>query len=329
MDKTCCPLFFKTSNRTSINCHILVQNSTYFEPILGISVEIHINGGGVSNQFLPSHHSNEKHTNPVYVEPLESEHDIYSKLGKLVTETLTSWNHQDTGNIVILYLKSSTPENIIQVAQISRLFITHYVKYTSTAEEYAEKLQETYFITSDVDLLPLSAKYYHQNSYDWNLVNIMRSHSEDNEIDIALSSVGALARTWYQTIPEKKYGVEFYNDTGLRKMTAFERKAEIGKKGEKVLKGMPSKANIPNVDWCLDQTLISIWIEEYAKEFGWDSISPKKQEFYKLRVNREHNGDAGVWDDQVDLQVHSEPWKDSHFCQEAYMTRCQIQVSKL
>ena len=296
---------------------------------MGFSVEIHINGGGVSNQFLPSHHSNEKHTNPVYVEPLESEHDIYSKLGKLVTETLTSWNHQDTGNIVILYLKSSTPENIIQVAQISRLFITHYVKYTSTAEEYAEKLQETYFITSDVDLLPLSAKYYHQNSYDWNLVNIMRSHSEDKEIDIALSSVGALARTWYQTIPEKKYGVEFYNDTGLRKMIAFERKVEIGKKGEKVLKGMPSKANIPNVDWCLDQTLISIWIEEYAKEFGWDSISPKKQEFYKLRVNREHNGDAGVWDDQVDLQVHSEPWKDSHFCQETYMTRCQIQVSKL
>ena len=104
-----------------------------------------------------------------YFEPLESEtkseNGIYSKLGKVITETLTSWNHQDTGNIVILYLKSSTPENIIQVAQISRLFVTHFVKYTSTAEEYAEKLEETYFITSDVDLLPLSAKYYYQNSF--------------------------------------------------------------------------------------------------------------------------------------------------------------------
>ena len=214
----------------------------------------------------------------------ESASDTHSKLNKIIPETVTNWNHQDTGNIVVLYLKSSTSENVIQIAQISRLFVTHFVKYTSTAEEYAEKLQETYFITSDVDLVPLSAKYYYQNSYDWNLVNIIRSHDKipNKEIDIALSSVGALARTWYNTIPEKKYDVDFFNDTGLRKLIAIERKIEVEKKGENSLKGLPSKDNIPAVDWGLDQTLISIWIEEYAEKFGWATISPKKQGYIEV-----------------------------------------------
>jgi hypothetical protein len=111
-----------------------------------------------------------------YVESLTQ--NPHSKLSNIIPDILTSWNHQDTGNIVILYLKSSTSENIVQIAQIARLFVPHFVKYTSTAVEYAEKLQETYVITSDVDLVPLSAKFYYQNSYDWNLVNIIRSHSE-------------------------------------------------------------------------------------------------------------------------------------------------------
>jgi hypothetical protein len=141
------------------------------------------------------------------------------------------------------------------------------------------------------------------------------------KIDIALSSIGALARTWYKLIPENKYNVEFYNDTGLRKLIAIEREIEVEKKGPNSLKGLPSKDNIPSVDWGLDQTLISIWIEEYAEEFGWDTISPNKQNYAALRVDRQHIND-GTWDDNLDLQIYSEPWKDSHFCQESYTLIC-------
>ena len=40
-----------------------------------------------------------------------------------------------------------------------------------------------------------------------------------------------------------------------------------------------------------------------------------------LRVDRQHIN-SGKWDDTLDLQIYSEPWKDSHFCQESYTLRC-------
>ena len=129
------------------------------------------------------------------------------ELNKIIPDTVTKWNNGDTGNVVVLYLKSSFQEDIIKLSQVSRLFVSHFIKYSTTPEEYAEKLQNIYILTSDVDLLPLSTKYYYLNSYDWNLLNIIQNHDETKKINIALSCVGALTRTWYKTVPETRYRV--------------------------------------------------------------------------------------------------------------------------
>ena len=53
-------------------------------------------------------------------------------------------------------------------------------------------------------------------------MNIIDKHSVKNKLYVALSCIGALARTWLNNVPETKYGVEFYNDTGIRKMFEIE-----------------------------------------------------------------------------------------------------------
>ena len=246
------------------------------------------------------------------------------KINKIIPDTVTEWNNGDTGNVIVLYLKSSTQEDIIQLSQVSRLFVSHFIKYSTTPEEYAEKLQNVYILTSDVDLLPLSTKYFYLNSYDWNLVNVIQNHLATKKINIALSCVGALTRTWYKTVPETRYNVEFYNDTGIRSMLETERVIYI-EAHPKSLKKV--KSDIVKVDWLMDQSLISKWIEGYAEEYGWDTIHQAKQGSERKKVDRSKRVrrpllKTGQWDGVVDRQIHEGPWKDSHYCQGTYLFDC-------
>ena len=235
-----------------------------------------------------------------------------------ISGTIASWNKNDKGNNVVMYLNSKTSDDLIQLSQVSRLFMAHLLKYSMTKTEFY-MIQGLYLITTDVDLLPLSPKYFQEHSFDWNLVNTVFFNEEQDVLYIALSCIGSTVKIWYNQTPETKYNVEFYNSSGIQKMIKIETETRL-KEHPELDKQTAGKPGHKDIDWYMDQMLASDWIKEYANKYGWDKIKPKRYGVNDNRVDRIHHRN-GVWDQVVDLQSHS-PYKDLHTCKEPYKDDC-------
>ena len=82
-------------------------------------------------------------------------------------------------------------------------------------------------MTTDVDLYPLSSRKYLQETYDWNLVNVI-SYGKKN-LYVALSCIGARLEIWEKLTSEDDYGVDCFNSTGLFKMMEIEAEERLKK----------------------------------------------------------------------------------------------------
>ena len=124
----------------------------------------------------------------------EHEHQAVRKINDLILEWLVKQNTEIRKKTVILNLKvpESRKDDVVMLAQVARLFAAHLVKYSVHKSDY-ENVQNAYFMTTDVDLYPLSARLYHDFDHDWNLVNIIRyAHDgSDKSLYVALSCIGS------------------------------------------------------------------------------------------------------------------------------------------
>ena len=70
---------------------------------------------------------------------------------------------------------------------------------------------------------------------------------------------------------ESDYEVDFFNSTGLFKMMEIETKIRL-EKDPKLGRNTAGKPGHIDIDWYMDQLLVSDWLMKYCDEFGWDKI---------------------------------------------------------
>ena len=126
----------------------------------------------------------------------------------LLQVTLNHMKFQRENNkfpVVILFIE--TPHHYaVGVGQLSRIFLTNYLL------EHKEALADTYFITSDADLMPIRGYLYElHRSYDAIAVNPYHADILSPRLNVALSCIGARMSTWQKMInfsdcpKDKKY----------------------------------------------------------------------------------------------------------------------------
>lgn len=257
--------------------------------------------------------------------------DQVYKVDEFIQSTMASWNMKMPGKVVILRIRVSTdskfkrkpghpyPEQV-HTAQISRILVPKFLKY-SVKEEHHKKLSNVYLITSDADIMPLSAQILYENSVSWNLISPLTtrlfSNSSLNQVYFALSCVGASAGTWDSLVTESEFGVTHFNDTGIKVLIKSEIEFQKTRPGSK------------KSDWYIDQALVSRWIKRYANKFGWDSLSifySKKPDTF-MRVDRV-SLESGDWDRVLDHELRNR-YKDSHFCRKTFSGECWWKVHDL
>lgn len=138
-------------------------------------------------------------------------------------ENLASMNNDNRGITVILQMKVDSEVDgagpglgyTVKIAQIGRLFVNKFLRYTSSPTEF-EEIKRIYMITTDVDLLPLTAKSVHDYSHDWYIINHDIWEPEKGRIYFALSSIGAFINIWETFIVESDYPeISSFNGTGI------------------------------------------------------------------------------------------------------------------
>ena len=210
-----------------------------------------------------------------------------------------------------------TNPDVIFVSQMSRIFISKLITYTIPENNKNDVLKDSYFITSDADLFPLSAKSYHERSFDWNLLAVAEIVEHMDKLYIALSCVGATFKTWNTLIQESNYtDVEYFNATGMMQVKKVEREFFIIKKARKI-------------DWYLDQKVLSKYILNYAKNYGWDKLSTRK--YRRPDVTRRVDRKAfekDYWDEKMD-EMYFHRFKDAHICRNTWENKCWFRVYQL
>lgn len=283
---------------------------------------------------------------------LELENKQLKKANNLIQDFIAKQNFRKNSKstenvnakVVILNMKSSQQDKIIMLAQVTRLFISQIVKYSVTENDF-KNLQNIYFMTTDVDLYPLSARKYYDEIHDWALVNII-NYGRQN-LYVALSCIGARIEIWEKLVSESDYEVEFFNSTGLFSM--MEKEAEIRlEKNPKLSHATAGKPGHTDIDWYMDQLLVSDWLIRYCDKFGWDKIQKNLKKcsiFKKFKLNKNFfsiffnfslssgrsNYNSGRvdkihirnhrWDQIVDLSALT-PYKDVHACTSPHENIC-------
>ena len=101
------------------------------------------------------------------------------KAHNLISETLANWNKLNKALVIVMHIYVENKDKVVQFSQCSRLFVPGLVAQ-SCSESDAKSLDNVYLLTTDVDLLPLSTKMYHNNAYDWNLINPLKVSTRPN-----------------------------------------------------------------------------------------------------------------------------------------------------
>ena len=118
------------------------------------------------------------------------------------------------------------------ISQVSRIFIGHLIKYSTSVHEF-NLLKRVYLVTTDVDLLPLSTKLYSDLSHDWNILNPLNIDKIHDKLYVALSCIGGTVGVWNSLINESEIApLAVYNSTGIVSVCEAEIKGILEKKPE-------------------------------------------------------------------------------------------------
>ena len=104
--------------------------------------------------------------------------------------------------MILLNIQNHDRSYTKSLSQVSRLFVSEFLKLAMSREEFEVAGTESYLITSDVDLYPLSTQLYHDVDHDWYLVNPSAYPGADGHVAkfvgsnkgyvyVALSCIGA------------------------------------------------------------------------------------------------------------------------------------------
>ena len=259
------------------------------------------------------------------ITPFVDVEPVIQKGNDLIQETLSQYNYirndkglkeyVKLGTVVSMALKVDIWWQEIQVSQVSRLLASKLLKY-STSKEQFEKLQDTYFITSDVDLFPLSTRIYSEQAYDINLINVYKVDPKKNDLYVALSCIGATLSVWEALVSEQDYDIQYLNGTGMIELAESE-KALMLEKNPKLSK----------TSWYMDQTLGSRWVANYGRRYGWDRINHWKENYVTGRMDR-NSMSEGKWHDAVD-ENRKHLYKDAHVCRKIWDNDCWWKIYHL
>ena len=237
---------------------------------------------------------------------------------KLIIDTVTENNTKNMGNVIFMNLQVPKNVSVVQISQVSRLFVSYFLKYSMTDSEFL-KIQSVNLITTDVDLLPLKASLYFRPAFDWNLVNLI-TWRKGKEIEVALSCIGATVKNWMKLVPKGEIGSTYFSANGIDKMIKSETEKELILHPN-LSKHLPRKAGTRRIDWYIDQILAATWLTAYANRHGWEKLTPKRQDsVLGERVDRLHIGKR-IWDSVVDYSIKV-PYKDVHTCQSPTASDC-------
>ena len=246
--------------------------------------------------------------------PYSDRHPEVEKGVEIVKDHCLKMNKNYKGSVVILDMKVEKQARVIQMAQIVRLFAAHLVKY-STSEREWNLLKNTYFMTTDVDILPLSTKIYHDSSHDWNILSPNGNNQEQNYLYMALACIGASADSWTRITEENKLLTKIdrvyqkFNSSGIIELADTKKR--------QILSRNPGKKT---VNWYMDQILAGVLIKDYLNKFGWSKETLHENFELHNRIDRKH-AEENKWALWVDKSMLS-PFKDTHICRQTYAPSC-------
>ena len=116
---------------------------------------------------------------------------------------------------LILNMQVEHEDKLVQTSQVVRIFIANIIKYSldqNSDSEFNHIKNSVHLITTDVDLLPLSTKIYHDLSHDINFVNQLGKNEKTNALYVALSCIGASVSIWHEITKEEKLKDRFGTD---------------------------------------------------------------------------------------------------------------------
>ena len=84
-------------------------------------------------------------------------------------------------------------------------------------------MKNSYFMTTDADLMPMTIKAYHEQSYDFNILGPIDMEKRDHKtkqprLYVALSCIGALFKTWDSLVDESEFKIKHFNGTGMAEL---------------------------------------------------------------------------------------------------------------
>lgn len=206
----------------------------------------------------------------------------------------------------------------MQLSQISRIFVPKLIKLGLTEEQFHEAKQTVYLMTSDVDVVPLSVRIYHDFSHSFYIVNHEIWRPENKEILFSMQSVGGFLGAWHTLIKDSDYPhIEFFNAIGIVKFIQQER----GKFLEEIRTDKTDvnhylhDLNETVVDWHLDKIIASRKMAEWAEKFGWKNIKARnKENTPDSRVDRRLYMQWEIDDDEHHFRIY----KDAHIFRRIY-----------
>ena len=230
------------------------------------------------------------------------------KAHALISNTLASWNKFNTGLVVLMHIYVEDPEKVVQFSQCSRLFVPGLVEQSCQSSDDFQKLQNVYLLTTDVDLLPLSTKMYHNNAFDWNLINPLKVSTRPGyeALYAALSCIGAVIGVWRRGFDKRDFGVEnkAFNSSVIMKIIDQKKDDYLTKR-----KGNSARfIKRDKIDWYMDQYVASDFVYDYGKKYGWDKVKTwRDDELGRLDRRSVH---TASWHNNVDLHIQ-EVYKDT------------------
>lgn len=197
---------------------------------------------------------------------------------------LNGYHQLGLGSVILMHVKVDLPFQIKQMSQIVRIFAPNLLKAvifeSLSAETYQDllpRINNLYMITSDADLGPVVPINFVRKDSDFLVTTVLKIAEKQDIFYVAMSCIGGFLDKWNLILPEPH---KFYNSTSIMQQVELDK--IYFKQREKV-------------DWYADQYLVSKYLKDYAKKYGWERIyiKNKKNKFsQKFNSSLEHFKDV-------------------------------------
>ena len=249
----------------------------------------------------------------------------------IINNNLLLKNQVESSSVVLLEIQNTNKTYTKQLSQVSRLFVAEFLKLSMSRDDFKMVEQNSYLITSDVDLYPLSTELYHDVDHDWYLVNPSGNPDRDGHVNrfnrlvlkdgetekvrngyiyLALSCIGAYVKMWEDMILISGFDIKTFNSTGIIEF--------IEKSKDEILSQSP---NQKKVDWYMDQIVASRLISRYGNQHGWESVRLR----HKGMTNSGRVDRGNLRDNSFDAKIEDSlktQYRDSHVCRQVFDNAC-------